>query len=71
MIEAEHTDLSITCQSGQTVYWSVDNLTNAIEIFISKGTIMYRAPMETDLGEFACMLIDSFGNSIGLISEKS
>ncbi len=32
---------------------------------------MYREPMETDLGEFACMLIDSFGNSIGLISEKS
>jgi len=58
-------------KSGQTVYWSVVSLTDAIEIFTSKGAIVYREPMETDLGEFACMLIDPFGNSIGLISENA
>lgn len=58
-------------KSGQTVYWSVANLADAIEIFTSKGAMIYREPMETDLGEFACMLIDPFGNSIGLISDKA
>jgi len=57
--------------SGQTVYWYVSSVNTAIEELISKGATLYRKPIKTDLDEFACMLIDPFGNSLGLISDKN
>jgi len=53
---------------GQTVYRSVDDLSKAKEKLLARGASLYRKPLKTDLGEFACMLTDPFGNSIGLIS---
>ncbi|VAX02991.1 hypothetical protein MNBD_GAMMA20-1844 [hydrothermal vent metagenome] len=55
---------------GQTVYWHVSSISEAIHDLTKKGASIYRNPIETDLGEFACMLTDPFGNSFGLISNK-
>jgi uncharacterized protein len=51
---------------GTTSYWSVDNLDSVRAHMIAKGARLHRGPMKTDLGERVCMLIDPFGNSIGL-----
>jgi uncharacterized protein len=51
---------------GTTSYWSVDDLDRVSAAMISKGARLHRGPAKTDLGDYVCMLIDPFGNSIGL-----
>jgi predicted enzyme related to lactoylglutathione lyase len=51
---------------GTTSYWSVDNLEHAMKRMIDAGATLHRGPASTDLGARVCMLIDPFGNSIGL-----
>ncbi|MGL4232127.1 MAG: VOC family protein [Casimicrobium sp.] len=51
---------------GTTSYWSVDDLDAACEHMIANGARLYRGPMRTNVGDYVCMLIDPFGNSIGL-----
>jgi uncharacterized protein len=52
--------------NGTTSYWSVDDLEIVCEHMIARGATLYRGPWVTDFGAQVCMLIDPFGNSIGL-----
>ncbi len=56
---------------GTTSYWSVDDLDSVLESMIVKGATLHRGPRVTDFGERVCMLIDPFGNSIGLRQTKA
>jgi uncharacterized protein len=51
---------------GSTSYWSVDDLTRALGHIVAHGARLYRGPMQTTFGDTVCMVIDPFGNSIGL-----
>jgi uncharacterized protein len=51
---------------GTTSYWSVDDLEQVRAAIIARGARLYRGPATTDLGDRVCMLLDPFGNSIGL-----
>jgi predicted enzyme related to lactoylglutathione lyase len=51
---------------GTTSYWSVDDLDHVRTTMIARGATLHRGPVKTDLGDHVCMLIDPFGNSIGL-----
>jgi len=53
-------------KKGTVVYWSVDNLTIALEHFNSIGAPLYRGPMEIENGLSMCQIEDPFGNLIGL-----
>lgn len=57
--------------TGQTTYWRVGSLRTSIEFLSSKGATLYRGPICTSLNEYACILIDPFGNALGLISCSS
>lgn len=56
---------------GQTVYWSVPRLNDSIVALQARGAALFRGPLHTDLNEYACMLRDPFGNTIGLISQQA
>jgi predicted enzyme related to lactoylglutathione lyase len=56
--------------NGTTSYWSVDDLERVKAQLIARGAKLYRGPATTDLGARVCMLIDPFGNSIGLDHAK-
>jgi uncharacterized protein len=51
---------------GSTSYWSVDDLTRALEHMVAHGARLHRGPMRTQFGDKICMLIDPFGNAVGL-----
>jgi uncharacterized protein len=51
---------------GTTSYWSVDDLDRVSAAMIAKGARLYRGPLLTSYDARVCMLIDPFGNSIGL-----
>ncbi len=51
---------------GTTSYWSVDDLDSVRAHMIANGARLHRGPANTDLGDYVCMLIEPFGNSIGL-----
>jgi uncharacterized protein len=55
---------------GTTSYWSVVNLDRVRDHMIAGGARLHRGPARTDLGDDVCMLIDPFGNSIGLHQAK-
>lgn len=57
--------------AGQTTYWRVAFLRDSIEFLKNKGAVLYRGPLCTSLNEHVCILIDPFGNSLGLISENA
>lgn len=54
--------------AGQTTYWRVGSLGASIDVLTGKGAKLYRGPIQTSLDEYACILIDPFGNTLGLIS---
>lgn len=56
--------------AGQTMYWRVCSLETAIKALTSRGAKHYRGPIQTSLNEYACILLDPFGNTLGLISSK-
>jgi predicted enzyme related to lactoylglutathione lyase len=51
---------------GSTSYWSVTDLERVKSHMIAHGATLHRGPATTELGARVCMLIDPFGNSIGL-----
>ncbi len=51
---------------GTTSYWSVDDLEQVKTHLIANGATLHRGPGNTDLGARVCMLIDPFGNTLGL-----
>lgn len=55
----------------QIAYWQVASLSESIDVFLSKGAILSRGPLETTLNEYACVICDPFGNTIGLISKNT
>ncbi|MDH1622137.1 hypothetical protein N5F07_13270 [Pseudomonas chengduensis] len=57
--------------AGQTTYWRVDSLGVSIDILAGKGAKLYRGPVKTSLNEHACILIDPFGNTLGLICDNA
>ena len=54
--------------TGNTLYWEVDDMAAAISQLEARGAKRYRGPMVTDLGAQAAMLLDPFGNTLGLQS---
>lgn len=56
--------------NGSASYWSVDDLDIVMAQMIARGATRYRGPIATDLGARVCMLIDPFGNTIGLNQAK-
>ncbi|RXJ74172.1 glyoxalase [Veronia nyctiphanis] len=53
-------------RDGSVTYWEIDDITSAISTLTSMGATLYRGPGKTDLGADVAMLIDPFGNAIGL-----
>ena len=51
---------------GVTVYWEVDDLTATIAELEGRGARLYRGPGPTNFGAHVAMLLDPFGNTIGL-----
>jgi predicted enzyme related to lactoylglutathione lyase len=51
---------------GSTTYWAVENIDRVREFLIARGATLYRGPAVTDFGEHVCMLVDPFGNTLGL-----
>ena len=58
-------------KGGATAYWEVANLAAAIRFLQSRGAVLYRGPIQTDLGAKAAMLLDPFGCTIGLNESAS
>ena len=53
-------------KAGTILYWSVDNLLEAIAHFGQLGAELYRGPMQIEDGLGMCQVADPFGNLIGL-----
>ena len=51
---------------GVTVYWEVHDLAATIAELELRGARLYRGPGVTDFGANVAMLLDPFGNTIGL-----
>lgn len=51
---------------GTTSYWSVTDLEQVRAHLIANGATLHRGPATTDRGDCVCMLIDPFGNTLGL-----
>ena len=51
---------------GTTVYWAVSSLVAAIDHLVTKGACVHRGPHGTSSGASIALLIDPFGNTIGL-----
>jgi predicted enzyme related to lactoylglutathione lyase len=57
------------CPAGghsQALYFRVPALETAVRWAEARGAARFRGPMRTDLGEWACLLHDPFGNLFGL-----
>lgn len=52
--------------NGSVTYWKVDNVEEAISELTEKGAKLYRGPIKTSLSADVAMLIDPFGNAIGV-----
>ena len=57
--------------AGQTTYWSVNSLDVSIDVLTRKGAKLYRGPIKTSLNQDACILLDPFGNTLGLICDNA
>ena len=55
---------------GTTAYWKVDDLEQSIKVLEMNGAVLYRGPIQTDLGDHAAILLDPFGCTIGLHQVK-
>lgn len=51
---------------GTTPYWEVDELDAAVATLVQRGARLYRGPGLTDFGARVAMLVDPFGNTLGL-----
>ena len=52
---------------GSVAYWSVENLTDTLDLFLKHGGLLYRGPIEIpESNEGICQIKDPFGNIIGL-----
>ncbi|WP_375753655.1 VOC family protein [Vibrio sp. HN007] len=58
-------------KNGTVLYWSVDNLDDALTHFESLGAHLYRGPMKIESGLSMCQIEDPFGNLIGLRGSNS
>lgn len=52
--------------NGSVLYLEVEDFSSAISMLTLKGATIYRGPGKTDLGAEVAMLIDPFGNALGL-----
>ncbi len=55
-------------QGGPIVYWRVESLSIAIKRLEVMGATLQRGPLKTNLGEYTCVLTDSFNNLFGITS---
>ena len=51
---------------GTVLYWSVEELSSAMQHFENLGVNFYRGPMAIENGLGICQFKDPFGNLIGL-----
>jgi len=67
MIEIVQADEKVGVgKSGTVLYWSVENVSDAIAFFSSIGATLYRGPLNIENGFVMCQVEDPFGNLIGL-----
>ncbi|MDE0118619.1 MAG: hypothetical protein OXM55_01260 [Bdellovibrionales bacterium] len=60
-------DKSPVSTGGSVAYWYVENLTEAVDLFVNHGASLYRGPIEIpESDEGICQIKDPFGNVIGL-----
>ena len=60
-------DKSPVSTGGSVAYWSVENLTETLSLFVKHGGSLYRGPIEIpETNEGICQMKDPFGNVIGL-----
>jgi len=52
--------------AGSVVYWSVDDLSVALDRVLSLGGVLYRGPIRIENGLSICQFRDPWGNCIGL-----
>jgi predicted enzyme related to lactoylglutathione lyase len=55
---------------GTTPYWEVADFDSALAALLSRGATLHRGPGATDFGARVALLIDPFGNTVGLNQAK-
>ncbi len=55
---------------GTTPYWEVADFDAALATLRARGAVLHRGPAVTDLGARVALLIDPFGNTLGLNQTK-
>ena len=55
---------------GTTPYWEVADFDAALAALLERGATLHRGPGVTDLGARVALLIDPFGNTLGLNEAK-
>jgi predicted enzyme related to lactoylglutathione lyase len=51
---------------GTTPYWEVVDFDAALATLLARGATLHRGPAVTDFGARVALLIDPFGNTLGL-----
>lgn len=55
---------------GTTPYWEVADFDSALATLLARGATLHRGPAVTDFGARVALLIDPFGNTLGLNQAK-
>lgn len=55
---------------GTTPYWEVADFDAALALLLARGATLHRGPGVTDFGARVALLIDPFGNTLGLNQAK-
>jgi len=55
---------------GTTPYWEVADFDAALATLLARGATLHRGPGVTDFGARVALLIDPFGNTLGLNQAK-
>jgi predicted enzyme related to lactoylglutathione lyase len=55
---------------GTTPYWEVADFDSALASLLARGATLHRGPTVTDFGARVALLIDPFGNTLGLNQAK-
>jgi len=55
-------------RSKNVIYLNVPKLSDKMEAVENMGGSIHKAPTQTPLGEYSCVMLDPFGNYFGLTS---
>ncbi len=57
--------------SSSVAYWAVDDVELTLNSLLANGCTLYRGPAKTSLDATVAMLIDPFGNRLGITQHTS